>query len=1114
MKIFSFHISFFFRYHVLGPSPGHNFMKGLCKNLMRNTIFIFFLLLVPNIHFAQKGKHGPLSFGNKDTVVNEFTALVSDATPGDLELIVTNPTLNANGRFQGPLEQGDLVLIVQMQGAEIKNANDKSWGRIQDLRNCGHHEFREVDSVPNDSTIRLACPLQKAYDQAGNTQIIRVPRFTTLTVENGANLTTEDWDGNTGGALVVETKGNVTIEANGRMDVTGKGFRGGRLDNEADYGYTGYASQDPVDGGEKGESIAGFGPVYDNKGGRYGRGAPANGGGGGNAHNGGGGGGANAGMAKDWTGAGNPDTSNPDWITAWNLEANGFSDTNSTGGGRGGYTYSSEDEDALSTPPGDPAWDGDGRRNGGGLGGRPLDYNGDRLFLGGGGGAGDGNNNGNAPGADGGGLVLLQSFGDINGDGAIIANGSEAQDTKNDGNDAPGGGGGGGTIVLKSAGTVNGISAKANGGKGGDQDIGNNEAEGPGGGGGGGHIAISNGTIYTEALGGNNGTTNSSALTEFIPNGATKGGAGVTGASVDPPLETKLNGLNDTICPGEKARLVAVLSPPPVSGATIKWFDTPTGSNVIGIGDTLITDPLYKDSSFYVGICPARSGKRDTVQVQVSHLKQDLSTSDDTCHGDCGGNLTVTPQNGFPPYVHSINGGNTWQNAPTFDSLCAGTYQVLTRDDIGCLDSSEISIDQPPKIELSVSDDTLICIDGSATLKAQASGGVQPLTYQWSHGLGDADQHKVSPDQDTTYQVYVRDSNGCRSATRTIGIKLLPPLLVNAYEDDTVCRGNSIQLSAEATGGDGDHRYSWSNGMQGNVIEVTPDSSTTYTATVEDGCETPSAKDSVTIEVTPYPEPHLEAEPREGCVPLQVSFKNTTDSIPRIQDCIWDFGNGTSQSGCEGPDLDYEKPGCYDVGLSVTTKTGCTKDTVFPELICVRPRPNANFKADPRKTSLLDPEVDFTNMSTGAQRSEWTIDTLGKSFATDTSYVFPNEGPGTYQVQLIAENQYGCRDSIEKSIVVREEFIVHVPNAFTPDGDGINESFGPVIQGHVPENYTFRIFNRWGTEVFRSENPEKRWKGLVNGSSARSGVYIWKLRVRSKTNKAFKEFTGHVTLVR
>ena len=365
-------------------------------------------------------------------------------------------------------------------------------------------------------------------------QIVRVPRYASLILNANCSITAPTWNGSTGGIVAVDVRGDVTLNTGASIDVSGKGFRGGALSNSPTSvngaGSTAYAYGTNANGAEKGEGIAGYQADYDALGGRYGRGAPANGGGGGNNHNGGGGGGANV-SSLTWTGQGNPD---PAYNTAWALESPSLANITSGGGGRGGYSYSANTNNPSTTAPGNTAWAGDNRLVQGGLGGRPLDVSGGRLFFGGGGGAGDENNNVGTAGSNGGGLIYLLAGGNlVQAAGAsatsLLANGVDITTTS--ANDAPGGAGAGGTIVLNVAGTVaSGITASAVGGQGGNQNLGGPEAEGPGGGGGGGYIAYTSSPTLKIA-GGASGTTNSSGVNTtgaFPPNGATLGSAGLT----------------------------------------------------------------------------------------------------------------------------------------------------------------------------------------------------------------------------------------------------------------------------------------------------------------------------------------------------------------------------------------------------------------------------------------------------------------------------------------------------------------------------------------------------------------------------------------------------------
>jgi uncharacterized repeat protein (TIGR01451 family) len=476
----------------------------------------------PSAQARVPGKDGAFTAGAANTVVNSYTTLTAGANAGDSTIAI--------GSAAG-ITAGDVLLVYQAQGATISTTNANTYGAITALGSAGRYEYVSVASVSGTTiTLGRACsltPLRFSYNSGA--QVLRVPQYSSLTVNSGASIVPQAWNGSTGGVVAAIVDGTATV--NGSVNANGFGFRGGAIDNVTTAAGTdvpAYVATTTADGAEKGESIAGSQTTYDGLGGRYNRGAPANGGGGGNAHNAGGGGGANGGTGT-WNGQGVPDNSNATWAAAWNLDGTLTSATNSPGGGRGGYTYGSSNQDALVLAPGSAAWGGNSRRERGGLGGRPLANNpsivgNTRLFFGGGGGAGDGNNGAASAGANGGGLVLLVANAAA-GSGNLQANGANAANTIPGHNDAPGGGGGGGSVVLiaPSAGS---LVLSATGGNGGSQLITGNESEGPGGGGGGGFIASPAGTGTLTA--GVNGTTSSGAVTEFVPNGATRGNSGST----------------------------------------------------------------------------------------------------------------------------------------------------------------------------------------------------------------------------------------------------------------------------------------------------------------------------------------------------------------------------------------------------------------------------------------------------------------------------------------------------------------------------------------------------------------------------------------------------------
>lgn len=482
--------------------------------------------------------------------VNDYAVLNLGAAKGATAITVDD-IANLKAHFSTDLARGDLVLIIQMAGASMDSSNTASYGTVSaaNLGNAGHYEFAGVEAV-SGNRITLACGLKNDYNgPAGKTQVIRVPQYTTLTIPASASIVPAAWDGSVGGVVAVHAETTLTLD--GRIDVSAMGFRGGAVDNAAsNSGITDYVSDAAADGAEKGEGIVGYATDYDTLGGRFGRGAPANGGGGGDAHNAGGGGGANARHGVAYTGQGVMTINTTSDGQAWLLDPN-YAGRSSEGGGRGGYSYSNVDAtqaDPTVDAPGATVWDGDHRRQVGGLGGHPLDSDPAlRLFLGGGGGAGDGNNGVAGRGGRGGGLVFVIA-GTVNGGGSILANGEAGSNAPDGtgGGDAAGGGGGGGTIVVHAV-NLTGISLVAEGGTGGLQTGTLTDTEGPGGGGGGGYIAVSGGTPTVSAKGGLAGTTSHAVMQKFPANGATAGNDGQSDGDADTFLYCGMDPANSTL---------------------------------------------------------------------------------------------------------------------------------------------------------------------------------------------------------------------------------------------------------------------------------------------------------------------------------------------------------------------------------------------------------------------------------------------------------------------------------------------------------------------------------------------------------------------------------------
>jgi hypothetical protein len=633
-------------------------MQGIAKQkreqqrCFQRPLLVAVYLYASSVHPAwaeTPGKDGPITVSSSNVVLNEYGLVAGSLSAGQTNIPVSSLLADLPS-----LTSGDLIFIYQAQGATISGSNSAAYGAVTNLNGAGRYEFHTVASI-SGNTIALesyggACGgLTYSYDP-NRAQVIRVPQHTTLDVTSGSSIRADLWDGETGGVVVLHVEDGLTV--NGIIHANARGFRGGAVDNVTGYNDVNYVSTNSGSGAEKGESIAGYQDDY--PGGRYNRGAPANGGGGGNNHNAGGGGGANGNNGLTWNGQGNPNRSVTSWDLAWDIDGTLTSTTVGSGGGRGGYTYAREG-DALTTPPDTGSWGGDRRREVGGLGGRPMSFEASgRVFFGGGGGAGDGNNNAAGEGGFGGGLVFIVA-GSVTGGGNIQANGQSGRDTSPGHNDAPGGGGGGGTVVVKT-GSLSGVQLRARGGRGGNQLITNTENEGPGGGGGGGVIAYSGGSPSSvNANGGTNGTTTASSMNEFIPNGATRGGSGQ-------PNESAPSDAEIPFCAIPKGKLeatksVAIWDPTSLGLYHLPGNDVVYSFDVSNVGYTPIAvhsirleDVLPPEVDFYNG----ELDPFDAIVTGPFSFENTSGTTGLTCcsasaHSDFANSPGTSPTFGFVP---------------------------------------------------------------------------------------------------------------------------------------------------------------------------------------------------------------------------------------------------------------------------------------------------------------------------------------------------------------------------------------------------------------------------------------------------------------------------------
>lgn len=504
-----------------------------------------------------------------------------------------------------------------------------------------------------------------------------------------------------------------------------------------------------------------------------------------------------------------------------------------------------------------------------------------------------------------------------------------------------------------------------------------------------------------------------------------------------------------------------------------------------------------------------------------------INSQNITCFGYGNGSISLYVSGGTPAYSYSKDGGTTFSSTNTFNNLTPGVYNMVVRDAHGCEITSTQTITEPSQVVVNPSFlTTTICVNNCVNISAPASGGSGgPYTYNWTISggggfLGNSMTHNVCPTQNTTYEVYAEDVNGCLSAVSIIAVNIHDSLALSTVNNSDICPGFSTNMSALATGGDGvGYSYSWfpqsglSNPNVANPI-ASPTQTTTYTLTVNDFCGSPSITKQVTVTVNPVPVVEFIADITEGCEPLSVQFTNQSSLT---NECYWDFGDGKSSNDCN-QNHDFDDAGTYDVSLTVTSIDGCVTTLVKDDFITVHPNPTPRFETTPNPTTLLNTKVSFVDKSKGDINFwNWNFGGLAESNVRNPSFEFPAEDSGSYTVELDVTTVHGCKASTSLDVRVGAEFLIWVPKAFSPNGDTDNDIFLPVGVGIQANDFQMLIYDRWGHQVFESNNPSVGWDGSYSDGSGEvpNGTYVWKIITSDFTiDQDSHEYTGFVTVIR
>jgi gliding motility-associated-like protein len=520
------------------------------------------------------------------------------------------------------------------------------------------------------------------------------------------------------------------------------------------------------------------------------------------------------------------------------------------------------------------------------------------------------------------------------------------------------------------------------------------------------------------------------------------------------------------------------------------------------LSDTSILNPFVRvisTNSYVLIVNDSGCFHTDTVTIAVNgniFLNAGLDTT--ICKGDT---IQLSATNGINyNWAPSYNISDTSAANPIIWPFVTTDYIVKSTQG-SCINYDTISITVRDLPIVNAGMDTLICLGDEIQLNPTTSATI----IGWTPSIWLNDSNELNPIAKPlgaiTYNIIVSDGK-CFNLD-SLNIDIINPPSIDAGSDLTICEGESIQLRVI-----GASKVIWSPGIYLDDSLITepiasPSESIIYTvSTNEFGC---ISSDSVTVIVNPLP---IIDAGMDTIVCLNSSF-NFISTASGADVYEWTPNSDLSNPTALNPSAIISKPVLYKLSAK-NSITGCLaldSISIIPEMVNAKFQPSVTEGAIPLN-------VQFINTSSGASFFDWDFGDGQTSNQTSPRHLYTQAGE--FEVTLTATSNRGCIDTTRfVKIITIDNVIINIPNAFTPNGDGINDDFRVFVSNaalvkHIKGN----IWDRWGGKVIDFNMPGGAWwNGTANGTVYPESVYVYTIEVEDIYGKVYK-FNGTVTLLR
>ncbi len=462
----------------------------------------------------------------------------------------------------------------------------------------------------------------------------------------------------------------------------------------------------------------------------------------------------------------------------------------------------------------------------------------------------------------------------------------------------------------------------------------------------------------------------------------------------------------------------------------------------------------------------------------------------------------------------SRNTSNQQHPKHTFSQ--SGTYEVslILNSSLGCSDTSKNIITIPPNQAAANFIFNNTCVGSQLSFTDVSTGNIS--SWKWNFGDNNSaseksPKHTYTSAGEFAAKLTITFGTCTDSLSRNVTVYPLPEAKFDLKEG---CEGSAIIPKEKSVIVSGNiENWQWHFGDGSPAVNAQQCShiyagkgnyALSLVVNSDKGC-----KDSLqkTVHINEMPVADFTLDINKGCAPVCINLTNrSVISTGKIDTYQW-LMNSQQLGTTEDLYACFKEAGTQSIVLEVTSSGGCKKS--ISKTIEVYPLPEAGFSANPQPASTLDPVIHFINLSKGASTYQWI-------FGDDSYGIFQNEvhtypRSGLYHVELIAISEYGCESKIAHDIVIDSVYSVHIPNAFSPNGDNVHDLFEIGNIRFFPAA-VLEVYNQWGEHVFKSNYGYSiPWDGTKNGQSLPVSTYYYILHLN---NEEKKQITGYITLLK